>query len=1071
MLCGVLAFAQSRVVTGKVTDPSGRPVPFASVVIKGGGGVQADANGEYSIRVNAGDVLTISSQSYSAVDIPVGSMSSISTTLQPSENTIPEVIVTSAFNTKRTARSTASNVQNVSAEQLNTVRQSNINNALAGKVAGVQVRSQSSAALGRETIVRLRGENGFGVGGGALYVVDGTIMPSANDINVDDIEDVSVLQGPAAAALFGSDGANGAIVVTTKKAKRGNTALGIDINTGVQFDKVYILPNYQNSYAGGSERDWIRFQFREGMPEGWRALDGQYYHDFQEDVSWGPRIAGQTYIPWYAFYGGHERSFQTATLTPQPHNAKDYFETGKTLINNIAFSKSGDNFNFRGSYTNFDQTGLIPTSYLKKNTFTLNGSIDLSNKFTFAANVNYISQKSNAENDDTYSNNSTGSFNQWFHRDLDINILRELRGLKTPNGVMATWNLTNPNSYDPSRSERQNFGAYYWFNPFAWQDNVSNDNDRNRLFGDASLTFKATNNLRFKFTYRKNALTSNFETKQYRNLENSASSASAGFGYWELIAGRSAIWQGYGLGYNTSNRQNYEFLTSYTKKFKDFNLNANAGFDMLKTSQNTITANTLGGLLIPDVFQLNNSKNPINYANNITNFKRRTVFVRADIGWRNMLFLEGTYRKDYSSGEDPGYSIDTKSGGISFVFSDLVNKGGQTFLSYGKIRASAGEILNGLGAYQNSVLYAINNQQFNGNLLQTEPNTRLAGIHGATNSEKEIGFETRFFKNRAGLTATYWDRTNKDFPINVTVSGYSGYGTAATNAGEIAKTGVDLQAFVIPFKKENFEWNISATWGRLLKNEIVSLYPGLDRVTAFNAGNGNISIVSEVGQPWGQLRGTGKKRVNGIQVLDENGDYVEDPNPVNFGSSLPKYTGGVQNTFTIFKNFVINANIDYSYGGKFFSLSHFYGANSGLYDFTAGVNDKGNPIRDRVEDGGGVHVFGWDEVNDKPVDYYVDARHYFEQGVYGVGIVEDFVYDMTFVKLRELSFGYKLPLQRMGGINKYVKNATFSIVARNPWLIYSKVKGFDPSELSDVTGESANFPGTRSLGVNLKLGF
>ena len=1074
MLCGVLAFAQTRVVSGKVTDNTGKPVPFASVLIKGKGtGVQTDVNGEYSIRINQGDVLQISQLNYDLVEVPVGAMTNVNTTLELKSNTIKEVIVTSAFNIKRTARSTASNVQNVNNEQLNTVRQSNINDALAGKVAGIQVRSQSSAALGRDNVVRLRGENSFGVGGGALYVVDGTPIASANDINVDDIEDVSVLQGPAAAALFGSQGSNGAIVVTTKKAKRGTNALGIEINSGVRFDKVYILPNYQNSYVGGSSRDWIRFNYKPGMPEGWKNLDGKFYHDFQEDVSWGPRLVeGQEYLPWYAFYGGHERSYKSAIMSKQTHNARDYFNTGVSLINNIAFSKAAENYNLRVSYTNFDQKGLIPNSWLKKNTLNVSGSFDLGAKLTLATNINFIDQKSNAENDDTYSNNSTGSFNQWFHRDLDINILRELRGLKTTNGVLASWNLTNPNSYDPGRSEKQNYGAFYWFNPFAWQDNVVNDNDRKRLFGDISLTYKATNDLKFKFTYRKQQLTTNSDTRQYKNLENSASSASAGYNYWELIAGRSATWQGYALGYSTSDRQNYEFTTSYNKKIKDFSLNADAGLVIQKTYSSAFGANSMGGLVIPDVFVLSNSKNDINQANTVAKSKSRGLFILANIGWRNMIYVEGTYRKDYSSTERAGFDIDTKSLGLSFVFSDLINKKGATFLSYGKLRAATGQVLNTLGIYANTALYALNPQQWNGNFLMTEPNTQIDPLfQGATNSEKELGLELRFLKNRIGLTTTYWDRTNKDFPVAVSISPYSGYSTVQKNAGKIAKTGVDLQAFVIPVKRKNIEWNITATWGRLIKNEIVSLAPGLDRLTSATGGNGNVSIVSEVGKPWGQLRGKGFKRINGIPVINTSGDYVEDPNPVNFGSSLPDYTGGVQSALTLFKNFTININIDYSYGGKFFSLSHFYGANSGLYDFTAGVNDKGNPIRDKVEDGGGVHLFGWDEATSKPIDYYVDARHYFEQNVYGAGIVEDYIYDMTFVKLRELSLGYRLPVQNMGKISKYVKNATFSILCRNPWLIYTKVKGFDTSELSDNTGESGQFPGTRSLGVNLKIGF
>jgi hypothetical protein len=181
------------------------------------------------------------------------------------------------------------------------------------------------------------------------------------------------------------------------------------------------------------------------------------------------------------------------------------------------------------------------------------------------------------------------------------------------------------------------------------------------------------------------------------------------------------------------------------------------------------------------------------------------------------------------------------------------------------------------------------------------------------------------------------------------------------------------------------------------------------------------------------------------------------------------YTGGVQNSLTLFKNFQVSVNIDYSFGGKFFSLSEFYGFATGLYQETAVLNDKGNSIRDAVEDGGGVHVFGVDEAG-KAVNYYVNARTYFEQFPNGDGIAEPYIRDLTFVKLRELSVGYKLPMERLG-IGKYIKSATFSIISRNPWLIYSKSKNFDPSEMSTEFGEDGQLPGTRGIGVNLKLGF
>ena len=479
MLSGVLAFAQSRVVTGTVTDNAGKPVPFASVIVKGAGkGVQTNINGEYSIKVNTGDVLVISQLNYGSVDATVGTSNSMTTVLDLKANTIKEVIVTSAMGIKRTSRSTSSNAQVISADQLNPVRSTSINDALAGKVAGIQVRSQSAGALGRQNSVRLRGESGFGNGDGTygssvLYVVDGTILPNANDINIDDIEDVTVLQGPSAAALFGPEGANGAIVMTLKKGKRATKGVGIEINSGVQFDKVYIMPNHQNSYAGGDGYNMTKYSWKAGDPEGWKALDGKYFRDYAEDVSWGPRMVGQEYIPWYSWYEGHERSFTTAKLTPQPNNARQYFNTQQQINNNINFSKQNDVISLRASYGNIDIKGLLPTTGLKKNTFNLNTSTILTNKLTLGVNINYLTTSIKGEFNDEYSNSTSGSFNQWFHRDLDMGIVKELKDLKTATGVQASWNHQNPNTYNAAKPT-DFYGAYYWVNPYTWFDLVKN---------------------------------------------------------------------------------------------------------------------------------------------------------------------------------------------------------------------------------------------------------------------------------------------------------------------------------------------------------------------------------------------------------------------------------------------------------------------------------------------------------------------------------------------------------------------------------------------------------------------
>ncbi len=1075
MLCGVLAFAQSRVVTGKVTDLNGNPVSFASVKVKGTNtGVSADANGAYAIRVNPNAILEISGASFKTVEVPVGTQSVLNTVMEKGTTSeLKEVVVTSAFGTKRTARSTASNTQNVSGDALNTIRQTNVNNALAGKVAGLQVRSQSAAKLGVETIVRLRGENGIGIGGGALYVVDGTLMPSSQDINPDDIEDVTVLQGPAAAALFGPDAANGAIVITSKKGKKSQRGIGLEINTGVQFDNVYILPDFQDSYGGGTNANFSVYHYKAGDPIGWKALDGKFYPDYTEDVSWGPRLQGQEYIPWYAWYSGSEYAFKTAKWLPQPTNVRDFFNTGVTKLNNVNFSKAGDAYNIRVSYTNLDQKGLIPTSYLKKNTLNLTSNFDIGSRFSVSANINYISQVSNAENDDAYANASSGNFNQWFHRNLEMDIMRELKDLRGPNGEIATWNHNNPEAYSTADNGAGFYKAFYWHGNYAWQETNTVLNKRNRLFGDVGLTYKVNNDLKVKLTYRKQQHTTKTDERQYNALDLSAGTNSGFNNFEPTLNGRARTFGGYRVTQFQSDRQNIEFLATYNKKIKSFQLGVIAGADIFKTTATQLQSRTDGGLVVPDQFILTNSKNAAVTTQRIDNSARRSLFANVTIGFRNYLFAEGTYRRDYISTERDPFYIDTKSAGLSFVFSDFINKNRSTFLSYGKIRGSVGTVLNALDIYQNNQVYAIGANQFNGNFVMGEPNSLIDPLlQGATNDEKEVGIELRFLKNRIGLTATYWDRTNKDFPLAATVSPYTGYNTVTTNAGEVKKTGIDLQLFLNPVKSKNFDWTINATWGKLLKNDVISINAELGILSQRQqlSGNGNIDMVGAVGKRWGQLRGIGIKRnAAGVPILTADGLYTPESN-VDFGSSLPDYTGGVQSGMTLFKNFTININVDYSVGGKYFSLSDYYGNATGNFKNSAGLNDKGVPVREAISNGGGIHSVGVDATG-KVVDVYVEPRYFYEKnGLNGLNIAEMAIRDLTFVKLRELSIGYRLPVERLG-IGKYLTSAVFSVVSRNPWLIYVKQKGFDPSELTNASGENGQLPGTRSLGVNLKLGF
>lgn len=1079
MLYGVLAFAQNRVVSGKVTDKEGNPVPFASVKVKGSNvGLSADAGGAYTIKVKNGDVLVISGSGFKPLEVPVGTSSFLSTSLEPNQD-LKEVVVSGGYGTKRSQKTSGTNTQVVTGEQLNTIRSTNINNAIAGKVAGIQLRGQSGAKLGTSGTgnIRLHGANTLTGSTGLLYVLDGNRV-TADDINTDDVEDVSLLSGPAAAAIFGPDAVGGAMVVTSKKAKKGAAgAVGIDVNLGVRFDNVYILPNYQNSYAGGDFSDMKRFTWQTGMPVEWKSLDGKYYPDYSEDVSWGPRMVGQEYIPWYAWYPGHERSFKTATLVPQPNNARSYYETQVQKFNTFTFSKATDNANLRFNYSNVDVKGLVPTTWLKRNQFTTNNSVDLNSHLTASIDLNYISQKTNGDFNDAYANQSSGSFNQWFHRDLDMSIVKELKDLKTPSGGQASWDHSNPTDYDPSNPWKWLY-PFYWQNFYTAYDQVRTYNDVTRVIAAASLTYKVTKDLRLKATYRIKNVSSVNELKVSSDLTDMKFASQAAYG---MTKG------GYGSTTQNSHDEHTELTAVYSKTIRDFNLSATAGVDIHAFNLHNNSSTTVGGLNTPNLYTIANSKDQFVSSDTRLAVKDNGIFGTAQVGYRKFINVEGTLRQDYLSMFPAGNNgILAKSFATAFVFSELL-KNELPWLTLGKIRASYGNTPQtldnngpGSGAYRYpGSLYSQAALQWNGNFMQNTSSTRVdPSVHGAVATEKTVGGNFEFFKgSRVGFSVTYTEFVNKGFPQNLNSTLASLSSSLLTNFGEIDSKTIDYTLNLKPVWSKNFKWEINAAYSKTISNEVVDI-DGQPQSVWRNAGSAAPSLTIETatfgptlraieGQQWGQLYGHGIKRdASGNPLLNTNGTYVYDDN-TRFGSVIPDFTGGVQSSMRIHGNFTISANIDFQKGGKFYSTSTKWGNSTGVLAKTAGLNDKGIPVRDAVADGGGVHVFGVDATTLKPVDYYIAPRDYFNGSN---NTFDNDIYDLTFVKLREVSIGYDLPVNKLS-IGKWVKKANFSVVANSPLLIYAKTRDFDPSEISAQSGEGGQFPGLRGLGVNLKLGF
>ena len=1088
ILCGLLAVAQQKLVTGRIVDEKGEPVPFASIKEKSGRrGTTADENGKFSFKVNTGDVLTINSVGYSGKDVTVtGEI--INLTLTKTDDALSEVTITTALNIKRKADNLSYAIQGIKGDKLTTTRLTDVNTALAGKIAGVQVRSQSGAKLGSASSVRLRGATTLS-DLNPLYVLDGTPINPV-DVNPDDIEDLQVLKGPAATALYGQRAEGGVIMITSKKGRK-RPGLGVDITSTYEVDKVGLLPRYQNDYSGGSWQgpntagsEFQKYTWDASMPAEWKALDGKYYHLYNDDASWGPRMAGQEYIPWYAWYPNTKYAYKTAKLTPQPNNIRDFWNGNGAgqFINNAAISKGGDNYSFRMSYTNINQKGLLPSTSRQKNYISTNASYDLNSHFTAGINFNYTNEVINGEFDDTYGNNSSGGFSQWFHRDLDMGILKEFRNYKTPDGVLPSWNLNDGNgingkpSADPSSFLRPN----YWFDHYAYFDNIHNTNNRNRIAGDVNLTYKINNHFKIAGFLRRNTITTDNEGRVPLVLEQSNDGSSA-----EALSATNAnrpIKSTYQTTYTFASEQNYEILGTYNQRFGNFNVDFNLGANDLQVVSKGLYNSTRGGLTIPNLFALSNSVSTLAYSNNRYLNERRSFYGRGTVNYSDIAIVDFSLRNDISSTlPQANNSYYYPSVGLSLVMSKFITPA-LPFISFAKLRASYAQVGTDIGAYQNSVVYTLNSQLWNGSALTTTPDQAIdPNIKPTLSSSYEGGIDLRFLKNRISLSGTYYTQKSKNAIISAPITGASGFSSKLLNAGEIDKNGVEISLDAVAVTNKNFRWDLSLNLAHS-NVRIISLAPGVHQLYSsggsYTSTSGNPSYApgawmfdetSAYGNKYSQLIGIGIQKVNGTPVLDASGQYVPTTGNVSFGSTIPDYTGGLVNTFS-YKDFNLSFSVDFVKGGKYYSLSDFWGKVSGLYDVTASLNDKGIPIRNNVADGGGVHVVGVDATSaHSKIDTYVDAGTYYHQ-FYNHYITENSIYDLTYVKMREISFGYRLPIRKMGKMANTFQNITLSAVCHNAFLFYTANKNIDPSEIVGGYGESGQLPPTRSIGLTLKLG-
>jgi len=386
-----------------------------------------------------------------------------------------------------------------------------------------------------------------------------------------------------------------------------------------------------------------------------------------------------------------------------------------------------------------------------------------------------------------------------------------------------------------------------------------------------------------------------------------------------------------------------------------------------------------------------------------------------------------------------------------------------------KFFASAGQKPQLLGAYAFALNYGLGANQWSGNALMGTPDALIdPDLKGSLITTKEAGIDFKIF-NKLNANFTYFEEINDKQPVGVSISGASGYASKNVNAARIDKKGFELQLSATIVENNTFSYDLSVNYANLLYNKVVKIAPGITRISLGGSafGTRGATAYAALDQTWGQLIGYGTVYDNGKPVILANGYYKTADN-TNFGSVLPKHTGGMLNTFRFKNNLELNANITYQFGGKFYSLSHMWGMFSGLYAETAELNDKGKNVRDAVADGGGVHITGVDETG-KPVDTYIEGSDYFHQ-FYFQRNATPFIHSLSYIKLQELSLGYHLPVAKWG-LSKFTKDVMVSVIARKPLLLWSEDKMFDPSEISPTFGENGQFPSVRGVGLNLRVTF
>lgn len=1003
-------------VSGVVTDiKDGFGLPGVSVLVPGTTiGTVTDMDGNYNLDVEGGKALQFSYIGYTTATIQINGKTKIDVQLGEDSQKIDEVVVT-ALGIKREKKALGYSMTELKGESLTQTRDANVANALAGKVAGLQVKQNGTGVGGSSRIV-IRGNNSIAGNNQPLVVVDGVPIDNfsggtddywgngnidkgsgMSDISPDDIESMSVLKGPAAAALYGSRAGNGVVMITTKKGNT-NKGWGINVNTNFTAENPMQTPEFQNVYGQGAA--------------------GEFNNN--KALNWGARMDGSTQK---MAMGDFAYAVRDNDLY------KDFLRTGTTWTNSVDLSKSSEDVTFRAGATRLDNKGVVPNSGMDRTSINLRSTAKMSKWLSADVKINYISQHTN--NRIKLAGDPDNIFLNYLSMPRSVGF-SDYDGFKD-----NSWKRADGKPAGYLIDTGANANNAYWS---AYRN--TNSDKKDRFIGFAALDFTFTDWLTLKLRTGMDNYTIQYETIR-----------ATGNPYWENNGSMTANIEKF-------TEMNSDFLLTAKGNWNKFGIVGTVGGNIMYRSKSEYKESS-GEFVIPEFHSISNGKTH-NGEYIQTRKQINSVYATASMAWDDYLYLDLTARNDWSSTlPKDNASYFYPSVGVSWIFSQMMNKMGMNLgpISFGKVRASWAQVGNDADAYMlrdyYDVSYDIKGGIFNaGNAVWiANPN-----LKNETINSWEIGLELKAINNRIGVDAAYYKKNAKDQILQIDVPAATGFNKKMINAGNIENKGVEIALNATPVATETgFQWDTQLNWSKNI-NKVVSLTSDTKEQILNDASVTFLKIVAHEGGSYGDIYGYAYKRDDaGNIVVGTDGVPLKTDDMVLLGNNQPKWMMGWNNTF-MYKDFVLNFMFDMRYGGDVYMGSIRSGSSTGTLAMTLDGRD-GMVIPGVTTDG-------------TPNTTEVRAESYWS-GLASNNVTEAYMYDATNIRLRELSLGYNFPRTML--TKTPFTGIKLSFVARNLFMIYSKTKGFDP-EAAYTSGnaqgiEYGSMPSLRSLGFNINLAF